>query len=244
MLCPHFEILFLFCIPSNFFCHHFPPSFLIWLILAQILLYTDGNLDYYKVLVANGTRLVGGATAVTCKAAGMSAVCPGSYDCAYISASCLVTPISGSTEICDYGNSLSKLICNTTAPKCPDFEGVSVFVHGYYGGDYFILDNGRQQGIHYVAGDREQPYYAYCVVCSSCEGKHRCVDLLYWYTSFFSSLGWSQWSSCGANCKKTRTRTCSGGNECAASRISEEQCQDGHCNTGNSYISFAIFSPE
>ena len=60
------------------------------------------------------------------------------------------------------------------------------------------------------------------------------IDVLTSYIDilpFFSSLEWSQWSSCElSSCKRTRTRTCSGGNECAGSRISQEQCLDSHCN--------------
>jgi hypothetical protein len=94
------------------------------LISAQVQLYTDGNLTYYKVPIAEGTRIVAGATAATCEAAGMTAVCPGASNCIYNSASCLVTPISA--DQCNYMDSLAQLICNTGATKCPDFEGVAV----------------------------------------------------------------------------------------------------------------------
>ena len=75
-----------------------------------------------------------GATAATCEAAGMRAVCPGGSNCKYNSASCLVTPIS--TDECSYMDSLAILICNTGATKCPVFAGVSVFMHGYRNSDY------------------------------------------------------------------------------------------------------------
>ena len=148
--------------------------FLIWLISAQILLYTDGNLNYYKVLVADGTRLVDGATVSTCEAAGMNAVCPGSSNCGYNSASCLVTAITSSKDGCTYMDTLSNVICNTTAPKCRDFEGVAVFMNGWSSGDYLVLNNGYQYGKNYVAGDGVEDYFAYCAVCNSCQGKGKC----------------------------------------------------------------------
>ena len=109
-----------------------------------------------------------GATAATCEAAGMTAVCPGASNCAYSSAGCLVTPIS--TDGCNYMDSLAQLICNTGAKKCPDFVGVAVFMHGYGNSDYLCLNGGYHAGETYVAGTGDQSYYAYCVVCSSCQG--------------------------------------------------------------------------
>ena len=137
----------------------------------------DGSLTYYKVHIAEGTRLVGGATAATCEAAGMTAVCPGASNCGYNSADCLVTPIS--TDGCPYMDSLAQLICNYGATKCPDFVGVAVFMHGYRNSDYLVLKNkgDYQRGENYVAGTGDQSYYAYCVVCSSCQGEHRTVEL-------------------------------------------------------------------
>ena len=137
----------------------------------------DGSLTYYKVHIAEGTRLVGGATAATCEAAGMTAVCPGATNCIYNSANCLVTPISENE--CNYMDTLAQLICNTGATKCPDFEGVAVFMHGYYNSDYLVLKNngGYQLGKQFVPGTEDQSYYAYCVVCSSCQGEYRTVEL-------------------------------------------------------------------
>jgi hypothetical protein len=116
---------------------------------------------------------VAGSTAATCGAAGMTAVCPGASNCGYNSADCLVTPIS--TDGCNYMDSLAQLICSTSASKCPDFAGVAVFMHGYYNSDYLVLKNsgGYHRGEKYVAGTGDTSYYAYCVVCSSCQGEHK-----------------------------------------------------------------------
>jgi hypothetical protein len=205
-----------------------------------VQLYIDGDLTYYKVLIAEGTKLVAGATAATCEAAGMTAVCPGASNCAYNSATCLVTPISENG--CNYMDSLAQLICNTGATRCPDFAGVAVFMHGYANSDYLVLKNtvGYQQGEKYIAGTGDQSYYAYCVVCSSCQGEHKYVKSYKNNNHMLTSLGWSEWSSCGANCKRTRTRTCSGGNECASSRTSDEQCQNGLCDPGDFYIRYKL----
>ena len=107
-------------------------------------------------------------------------------------------------------------------------------MHGYFG-DNLVLKNSGQyhRGDNHVAGTGDQSYYAYCVVCSSCQGEHKYVELSENNNHLATSLGWSEWSSCGANCKRTRTRTCSGGNECASSRTSDEQCQDALCDPGD-----------
>ena len=47
---------------------------------------------------------------------------------------------------------------------------------------------------------------------------------------------WGEWSGCEANCMRTRSRTCAGGDECAQSRKLEEACDDGLCNQGKGYI--------
>jgi hypothetical protein len=176
---------------------------------------------------------VGGATAATCEAAGMRAVCPGGSNCKYNSASCLVTPIS--KDGCNYMDSLAILICNTGATKCPVFAGVAVFMFDFYNSDYLVVKNNGdyQWGQYEVAGTGDQSYYAYCVECSSCQGEHRYGELSENNNHLLTSLGWSEWSGCGANCTRTRTRTCSGGDECASSRSSDEQCQDGLCNPGD-----------
>ena len=115
---------------------------------------------------------MGGATAATCEAAGMTAVCPGASNCGYNSADCLVTPIS--TDECNYMDSLAILICNTGATKCPVFGGVAVFMFDFYNSDYLVVKNNGdyQWGQYEVAGTGDQSYYAYCVVCSSCQGEH------------------------------------------------------------------------
>ena len=105
----------------------------------------------------------------------MTTVCPGASNCKYSSSRCVVTPIS--TDGCNYMNSLAQLICNTTATRCPDFEGVAVFMHSYFGGDYLVLNNAYQQGVKHIAGTGDQSYYAFCFVCSSCQGEHRTVEL-------------------------------------------------------------------
>ena len=50
-------------------------------------------------------------------------------------------------------------------------------------------------------------------------------------------LEWSSWTSCRSDCKRSRTRICTGGSKCEGSRNSEEFCQDGLCDPSNlSYI--------
>ena len=41
---------------------------------------------------------------------------------------------------------------------------------------------------------------------------------------------WSSWASCGTNCMRTRTRSCTGGSECEESEIDEETCTGGDCD--------------
>ena len=41
------------------------------------LLYKDSQFEYYKVTVAEGTRMIAGKVTETCEAAGMEAVCAG-----------------------------------------------------------------------------------------------------------------------------------------------------------------------
>ena len=45
-------------------------------------------------------------------------------------------------------------------------------------------------------------------------------------------LEWGEWSSCKASCKRTRTRICEGGDECAECQVWEEKCTVGLCNQG------------
>ena len=48
----------------------------------------------------------------------------------------------------------------------------------------------------------------------------------------FCFTEWSEWSGCEANCMRTKTRNCQGGDECTQSRSLEEPCDDGLCNQG------------
>ena len=175
-----------------------------------------------------------GTTVAACEAAGMKAVCPGGSKCSHNSAACLVTPISSSTDECNYMDSLAQLTCNSTATKCQDFAGVAVSTHSLRNSDYLVLPNNNdyQLGQYFVAGTGDKSYSAYCVDCNSCQGEYEYTKSFENNNHMLTYLGWSEWSSCGANCKRTRTRTCSGGNECASSRTAAEQCQDGLCDPG------------
>ena len=59
------------------------------------LLYTDSQFEYYKVTVAQGTRMVSGKVTETCRAACMEAVCTAGPGCRYYNKDmCIVTPLS------------------------------------------------------------------------------------------------------------------------------------------------------
>jgi hypothetical protein len=140
------------------------------LVSAQILLYTDADLNYYKVAVANGTRLLEGSTVDTCKAAGMNAVCPGSSTCSYNSPLCMVTPLS--TPGCTYLASISKQICNYVPKQCPEVDRLFVYMNTWSSGELGRVGSSyHAYGKDYVSGDGEQAFYAFCVICGSCEGK-------------------------------------------------------------------------
>merc|ERR1719370_2551721 len=117
----------------------------------------------------------------------------------------MVTPLAASEcgENMNYLESLGQKICQMShAPDCPALEMLTVFRHGYSHGDALIPANSDGYGHTEVnghnpiiAGTGENTYYAYCVECNSCQE-------------------WSEWSGCAANCKRTKTRTCQGGDEC------------------------------
>ena len=71
------------------------------------LLYKDSQFEYYKVTVAEGTRMIAGKVTETCEAAGMEAVCaggPGRHGCTPIllgfpykkDNKCTITPLETS----------------------------------------------------------------------------------------------------------------------------------------------------
>ena len=62
------------------------------------------------------------------------------------------------------------------------------------------------------------------------------------YWNIFCFKAWSAWSVCEANCMRTKTRSCQGGDECAQSRSLEEPCDDGLCNQGTFSVSLIFCS--
>ena len=59
------------------------------------MLHSDAEYEYYKVEVANGTKLTEGKVSETCEAVGMKAVCSGPSNCKYTKLTkCVVTPLS------------------------------------------------------------------------------------------------------------------------------------------------------
>ena len=64
----------------------------------QVLLHTDEQFKYYKVVAATGTEMHSGAVLRVCEAAGMWAVCTGTCGCTHVNtpgtqARCVVTPL-------------------------------------------------------------------------------------------------------------------------------------------------------
>ena len=60
--------------------------------------------------------------------------------------------------------------------------------------------------------------------------QHILVLLLIRRDNIFTTLAWSSWNKCGTNCRRNRTRNCTGEYECNESKIYEEECQDGDCD--------------
>ena len=64
------------------------------------LLYKDSQFRYYKVVVAQGTRMIESRVTETCRAAGMEAVCSGpDTSCPHYQRNmCTITPLSTSCQ--------------------------------------------------------------------------------------------------------------------------------------------------
>ena len=61
----------------------------------QVLLHTDEQFKYYKVVAATGTEMHSGAVLRVCEAAGMWAVCPGPCGCTHVGVSSLHSTETG-----------------------------------------------------------------------------------------------------------------------------------------------------
>jgi hypothetical protein len=140
---------------------------------GKVLLYKSGYYDYYKVPVACGNYLTEGVVADTCKAAGMEAVCSGSSACGYSSNICLVTPLSSDCN--NPFRPLSIKMCNTPDPRqCKELDGVYSYMNNYYYGAAGVSGS-SWWAYGYTAMSGNNPLYAYCVQCGSCEGKFYCL---------------------------------------------------------------------
>ena len=180
--------------------------------------------------------MVEGSVETACKAVGMVPVCPGSSTCSYNSPKCLVTPLSSAG--CSYLNSVADHICGNVNPKkCVAIDKMFVHMHAWSGGELGVVGQSYYaQGKSYVSGVGGVFYYAYCVICGDCTGDSQ--DSYHEYEDVhFTILAWSSWSTCGTNCKRTRTRSCTGGSECEQSETDEGECQDGNCDSSE-YIIF------
>ena len=128
-------------------------------IFSESILYTDDSYNYYKVPVADGTRLFDGAVADTCQAVGLEAVCAGPANCEYSSDRCIVTTLS--TDCGSPMRPISIEICDTTyAPNCPELQGLFSYMHNYPGECGIVGDSWCADGANYVSGD--PVYFAYC----------------------------------------------------------------------------------
>ena len=124
------------------------------------LIHSDAGYNYYKIPVANNTRMLEGAVSDTCQAAGFEAVCSGPFGCQYSSNHCLVTTLS--TECDHHMRPLSVDICGiTAATECPDLQGMFSYRSNYTLGECGVLGDGWcVAGNAYVSGD--PMFFAYC----------------------------------------------------------------------------------
>jgi len=128
-------------------------------------LYSSGGLSYFKMPVSYGTRLIEGAVADTCDAAGMKSVCLGQSGCQYNSARCQVTPMSTISNCGNPMRGLSMKICGHTSTwRCSLIDGMFTYMKSWSGGEYGFVDGvGGKQGKDLVSTSGTI-YYAYCVV--------------------------------------------------------------------------------
>ena len=137
----------------------------IYLISAQVKLFTSGNFNYYKVEVSNGSQMTTDTVLDTCQAAGLHAVCPGSSSCESSNPTCYATPLT--PDGCQYLAAVSDHMCGTTDPKqCPAIDNMFVMMNNNWGGYGALGVVGNKYyayGRDYVSGKEGQSYFAFCV---------------------------------------------------------------------------------
>ena len=207
-------------------------------ILANIHLFTSGNFSYYKVPVSDGTKMLEGSVETACKSVGLLPVCPGSSTCSYTTERCFETPLSRSIDGCSYFTSISEQICGYTDPKqCKAIDNLFMYMNDWFGGVLGVVGQSYlAYGTSYVSGEGGEVYYAYCVMCGDCTGDSHGAYNIYRNTCIYN-VAWSSWSTCGTNCKRIRTRSCTGGSECEQSETDDKKCQDGNCDSSE-YMTF------
>jgi len=101
----------------------------------KVLLHSDKDYEYYKVAVAEGSKLKEGKVSETCEQAGMRALCSGPKSCEYTNlAMCTITPLS--TDCGNPMQPLSKIICNGANPRsCKALEGVFNYMYKWSGSE-------------------------------------------------------------------------------------------------------------
>ena len=115
-----------------------------------------------------GTKLIEGAVADTCEAAGMRAVCAGDYSCQYSSNRCEV--VSFESSVCgDAMKGLAEKVCGEEklAADCPQLDGLFSYIHEWDGGECGVVDGQRcVPGTNSTSGNHDI-YYAYCVTSNT-----------------------------------------------------------------------------
>ena len=143
-----------------------------YLISANVKLFTSDNFNYYKVEVSNGLQMTTDTVVDTCQAAGLRAVCPGPSSCGHSNPTCYATPLT--PDRCEYLNAVSDHMCNTTdAKRCPAIDNMFVMMNNNWDGRGASGVVGNQylaHGKNYVSGEGGQSYFAYCVRCGDCSG--------------------------------------------------------------------------
>ena len=142
--------------------YFFKPSY--QTIVQGVLMYEESGYKYYKVPVADGTRMNLGVVTDTCEAHDMKAVCLYDSGCNRNSAGCRVTPLSKHCGEPMYG--LSKKICNGKTPRqCPSMDGMFSDHSSSYRSVACGTISGKwcAPGKDFVSSEAK-PLYAYCVM--------------------------------------------------------------------------------